>query len=272
MLTLGASADFIDDGADDSDALNPKLGIVWRAGERVAVRAAVFETLEGSITASKQTPQPRLEPVQVAGFNQFLLAANGDIARVHGAGVDVEISDRVFAGAEIARREFERPVRIVGPDAGDFQASGSETWQRAYFYWAPNDQLSFNAQYQYDRLNNAEQPLFGFTHMRTQRLPLEVRYFAAAGLSVGVRASRVHQDGSFVTPVTGPLDEFAPGEDSFWTVDASLGYRLPNRRGVLSFNVNNLFDEEFQFQDIDWENPSIMPDRLAYLRFTMAFE
>ena len=161
---------------------------------------------------------------------------------------------------------------FVGSDAGDFQASGSETWQRAYFYWAPNDQLSFNAQYQYDRLNNAEERLFGFTHMRIQRLPLEVRYFAAAGLSVGVRASLVHQDGSFVTPVTGPLDEFAPGEDRFWTVDASLGYRLPNRRGVLSFNVNNLFDEEFQFQDIDRENPSIMPDRLAYLRFTLAFE
>jgi hypothetical protein len=36
--------------------------------------------------------------------------------------------------------------------------------------------------------------------------------------------------------------------------------------------VDNLFDERFRFQDIDPENPSIMPERMAYLRFTVAFD
>ncbi len=62
------------------------------------------------------------------------------------------------------------------------------------------------------------------------------------------------------------------GEDDFWIVDLSLGYRLPNRRGVLSLNVDNLLDEEFRFQDLDPENPSIMPERMAYFRFTLSFD
>ena len=35
----------------------------------------------------------------------------------------------------------------------------------------------------------------------------------------------------------------APGEDRFWVVDAFVGYRLPNRRGLLSLNADNLLDE-----------------------------
>jgi outer membrane receptor protein involved in Fe transport len=106
--------------------------------------------------------------------------------------------------------------------------------------------------------------------MRTQRLPLELRYFGAQGLTAGVRASWVHQEGVF--GVRFPSGQLKPGEDRFSVVDLSLGYRLPNRRGVLSFNVDNAFDEDFHFQDVDPENPSIMPERMAYLRFTLALD
>jgi outer membrane receptor protein involved in Fe transport len=66
--------------------------------------------------------------------------------------------------------------------------------------------------------------------------------------------------------------EYAQGEDSFSVVDVSVGYRLPKRRGVLSLNVDNLLDEDFRFQDVDSENPSLMPERMAYLRFTFSFD
>jgi outer membrane receptor protein involved in Fe transport len=51
-----------------------------------------------------------------------------------------------------------------------------------------------------------------------------------------------------------------------------VGYRLPKRRGVLSLNVDNLFDRRFRFQDTDPENPTIMPQRMAYFRFTIALQ
>jgi hypothetical protein len=34
--------------------------------------------------------------------------------------------------------------------------------------------------------------------------------------------------------------------------------------------VHNLFDEDYQFQDLDPENPRIMPDRLVSLGFTLS--
>ena len=64
----------------------------------------------------------------------------------------------------------------------------------------------------------------------------------------------------------------APGEDRFWVVDAFVGYRLPNRRGLLSLNADNLLDEDFRFQDIDPTNPSLFPERMISLRFTLAFD
>ena len=64
----------------------------------------------------------------------------------------------------------------------------------------------------------------------------------------------------------------APGEDRFWVVDAFVGYRLAKRRGLLSLNADNLLDEDFHFQDIDPTNPSLFPERLISLRFTLAFD
>jgi hypothetical protein len=58
-------------------------------------------------------------------------------------------------------------------------------------------------------------------------------------------------------------------------VDEGLVKRAEDKndgRGVLSFNVDNAFDEDFHFQDVDPENPSIMPERMAYLRFTLALD
>jgi outer membrane receptor protein involved in Fe transport len=110
--------------------------------------------------------------------------------------------------------------------------------------------------------------------MRARRLPLELRYFAANGWTAALRASIVHQEGEFAvmpSPMS-PVMQFAPGEDSFSIVDLSVGYRLPKRRGVLSLNVDNLLDEDLRFQDIDAENPSFAPERMAYLRFTFSFD
>jgi hypothetical protein len=60
--------------------------------------------------------------------------------------------------------------------------------------------------------------------------------------------------------------------ERFWVLDAFVGYRLPNRRGLLSLNADNLLVESFRFQDIDPTNPSLFPERLISFRFTLAFE
>ena len=91
-VTAGASFDSIDNAVDDEEAANPKLGITWRPTPYTTVRAAAFETLFGSLTTSTQNAQPRLEPVQVAGFTQLLFGGTADRGTVRGLAIEQELS------------------------------------------------------------------------------------------------------------------------------------------------------------------------------------
>ena len=62
-----------------------------------------------------------------------------------------------------------------------------------------------------------------------------------------------------------------PGDDQFWVVNASIGYRLPKRWSLITLEARNLLDEKFNFQDTDPANPRIYPERLVFARLTLAF-
>jgi Tfp pilus assembly protein PilF len=272
-VTAGISFDHVDNSLAnaDEDAANPKLGIVWRPMPRTTVRAAAFETLYGSLSTSTQNAQPRLEPVQVAGFTQLLFGGAADQATVRGVAIDQELSPSLFIGWQADTRATET---IVAGLADTTLINLRERAQRAYAYWLPTAQVSVTARYEHARYGNEPLPLLGYSHMKTERLPVEIRYFSPAGLTIGARASHVEQSGEFLTgfaPPVGP-PSLAPGEDRFWVFDAFVGYRLPNRRGLLSLTADNLLDETFQFQDVDPTNPSLFPERLISFRFTLAFE
>lgn len=52
------------------------------------------------------------------------------------------------------------------------------------------------------------------------------------------------------------------GQDRFWVADASIGYRLPNRYGIVSINIKNVLDEQFQFQQSF--DPGLEPGILGF--------
>jgi tetratricopeptide (TPR) repeat protein len=272
-LTLGVALDDIESNLVAKDAVSPKLGIVWRPMPRTTVRAAAFEALFGSATTSFQNTQPRLEPVQVAGFTQLLPGSAADDVTGHGLGIEHELSSHLFVGWQADVRDIERLVIPLAPGAPGGDLRLSERTQMGYLLWAPSDRLSVSARYDHGRYRSSE-PTIGYSSMTTERLPLEVRYFARSGFTMGARVSVVKQHGIFLAPSPGPLPlpAVAPGQDSFSLVDAFIGYRLPNRRGLLSLNADNLLDRQFQFQDVDPLNPSMIPERLFSFRFTLAFD
>jgi len=105
------------------------------------------------------------------------------------------------------------------------------------------------------------------TKVDTHRVPLGVGYFHDSGLSAFLTATYFDQGGDFVR--IGSVPE--SGSDEFWTVDVAVSYRLPKRYGFLAVGATNLFDEEFNFFDIDVRNPTIQPTRRVYARVTLAF-
>ncbi len=194
-VTAGVSFDSIDNAVADEEAANPKLGITWRPTPYTTVRAAALETLFGSLTTSTQNAQPRLEPVQVAGFTQLLFGGTADRGTVRGLAIEQELSPKLFVGWQADTRDTERTgVNPVGPP-DTILIDLSERAQRAYLYWLPVESLSVTARYEHGRYASEPLPLLGYSHMKTERLPLEIRYFARGGFTIGARASYVQQEG-----------------------------------------------------------------------------
>jgi tetratricopeptide (TPR) repeat protein len=266
-LTVGASGDTFDNGHIDEKQFNPKLGVEWDVTADTTVRAAAFRTLQRLTSISPQT----IEPTQVAGFNQLYNGLDGEQAWRYGLALDHTFSSSLYGGAEFSYRDLDVPVTSVA--TGELEnADWNEQLARAYLYWAPHPQLALNAEYQYEHFDRSPEfpGVEQISDLKTQRLPLGVSWFSPGGLIGKLRATYVNQRGELGLGASD--NETGEGNDNFWIVDASLGYRLPKRYGIVSLGVLNLFDEEFNFQDTDPAQPLIPPERTVLLRFTLAID
>lgn len=261
--TIGGSADFFNDDTIERNQFNPKLGITWSPLQGTTLRAAVFRSLKRTLL-SDQT----LEPTQVAGFNQFFDDISGTASWRYGIGIDQKLSTSVYGGAEFSWRDMQVPFQ--DETTLEFKrAEWKEQVGRAYLYFTPYRWLAFSAEYQFERFDRpsdapGEESII---ELKTHRLPVGIKIFHPSGLGATLRATFVDQEGKFRDSILGVV----PGEDQFVVVDASIGYRLPRRWGIISLEVKNLFNEKFKFQDTDPANPTIRPGRLILSRLTLAF-
>jgi hypothetical protein len=156
------------------------------------------------------------------------------------------------------------------------EAPWEERLARAYVFATPRRWLGLRAQYIFERferdtgceLGGARECLtLGFKNVDTHRVPLGLAFFHPSGAGGSVTATYWHQKGEFEQ-----LDfiEFYEGSSNFWLVDAAYNFRLPRRNGFFSVGVANLFDKEFDYFEVDFDNPTIQPKRTFYMRFTLA--
>jgi tetratricopeptide (TPR) repeat protein len=263
-LTAGLSADSLEIGKQlDDDQLNPKVGLTWHPLPQTTVRFVAFRVLSSTLTFSQT-----IERTLVAGFNQFFDDLNGSDVDRYGAAVDHKFSSSMFAGIEISKRDLEVPrFGTAGVKASFFD--WEERFGRAYLYWTPNPRTAVSVEYQNERFDRDISFNQGIVKLRTKRLPLDFGFFHPSGLAIRLKATYIDQSGDFsIPPNSGPVFS---GGDNFWIVDARIDYRLKKRRGLLSVGVKNLFDEEFNFQETDFDNPTIIPDRLAFAKFTLVY-
>ncbi|MEW6571833.1 MAG: TonB-dependent receptor [Nitrospirota bacterium] len=264
-FTVGASGDFTDADSPDignKSQFNPKLGIVWSPFPDTTVRAAAFRVLK-RILITDQT----LEPTQVAGFNQFFDDFNGTEAWRYGGAIDQKFARDISGGVELSKRDLETPW--LDQFGNSSEVDWEESLIRAYLFWTPHAWLALKAEYQYERVEREEELTDGVKEMDTHRVPLGINFFHPCGLSASVTTTYYNQDGEFER-IIGGGGVFQTGKDDFWLVDAAINYRLPKRYGFITIGARNLFDEEFKYYDLDWENPSIQPERFFFARLTLA--
>jgi outer membrane receptor protein involved in Fe transport len=262
--TLGISFDSLDDErVGKFDPVNPKLGMIWNLTPNTTLRLAVFRTLKRTLIANQT-----IEPTQVAGFNQFFDDFNGTESRRYGIALDQKFSPNLYGGLEVSRRELREPVLRVGTEILDQE----EDLYRAYLDWIPHSNIAISWEYQMERFNSEGQ-FTGTPNTRTDIVPFTFRYFHPSGLLGRVSTTYIDQEVDF-EPVGSPETR----DDQFALVDVGIGYRLPRRYGIISFEVRNLFDEDFKFQGLGFrdpmeekQTPPFLPERTVFARIILAF-
>lgn len=246
---------------------NPKAGLRIRLG-RAAVRIAYMKTLKRPLVVDQT-----IEPTQIAGFNQFFDDFGGTQAEHYGAGVDATIFSGLSGGIEVSRRNLNVPVV---DQFGDVSLDGRrEENASAYLYWAISENWTLTSRFQreYSQRKDTDSPFP--SRVETYSVPIGIRYFSREGFAKGLFAmigpTFVRQE---ITP--SPFSSFEKNEDEFWTVDAAIGYRLPNRRGAIVLEARNLFDQKFLYQDAGFQSvgvntPRFIPERNIIAKLRLRF-
>jgi Tfp pilus assembly protein PilF len=248
-LTVGASVDSYkeDNGSVgakiDVDEFNPKVGLQWDVTDELTFRAAYFEVVKPPLATNRT-----IEPTQVAGFNQYYDDANGTASSRYGFGLDYQVTDKLFIGAEATWRELEVPYFFFENGAfRDLETDWDERTHRVYLYALPHPRIPVSVELVYDRFEADSSGLTDVspipTSVETFSVPVTVRYFDPSGFFAGVRGTYVDQEVDRDNP------SFGEGNSSFFNLDAMVGYRFPNQRGSLSLEVQNLLDNDFEYQD-----------------------
>ncbi len=270
IVTLGLSYDEVKDGIaeDNQYELNPKVGLTQGVGGYAinpTVRLAYYETMKRALLANQT-----LEPTTVAGFSQFFDDGEGAKSKVKAAALDFSKSDKkVFAGIEWMHREIDVPIFVFGSPSGR-REDISESIKRAYLYWIPDSSYSINLSYQQEIFDRNAQA-FGperIIDSETDRLFLKYNYFHDSGFRFSIKPQWIRQKGTFADSFDRPK---SPQRSSFYVVDTSIGYKLPNRTGLVSLSVSNLFDRTFRYQDTDPFNTTIAPERFISLTGVLSF-
>ncbi len=260
--TLGGSVDFFKWGTLELTPINPKLGIEWSPFSSTTFRAAAFRTLS-VIRAAHQT----IEPTQVAGFNQLFDDIDGTIAWRIGTGVDHKFSTQLATGLEYSERKLDVPGRTV---------DRSEQMARAYINFTPHERVSLGTEYFYENIDqpgrfiSSNNALNGglFDAVQTHRVPVTLGLFHPSGLALKIKPAFIHQAGMFQNQNSVSR---AAEVSNFFIVDLNLSYRLPQRHGMLSLGVNNLFDDRINYQNTNNNETILAPSRLLFSRINLAF-
>ncbi len=272
-------------GLVDFDSFNPKVGLQWSITDRIRLRVAAMKSIKRSLIFDQT-----IEPTQVSAFNQFFDDFNGTKAWRYGIGLDAELNENLYGGFELSRRDLEVPrtfrrfafIEGKRPEATVTSAvefeDQCEDLYRAYLYWTPSPDWAVTGQFRFERFerdpaesgNLIAEPNIP-NDVKTITVPVAARYFASSGFFAGAGITYVWQKLDLA-----PGSTFNKDREDFFIVDTSIGYRLPRRWGIFSFDVNNLFDEDFLYQDVniqtaDPSEPRFVPERTFVARFTINF-
>jgi hypothetical protein len=212
-----------------------------------------------------------LEPTQIAGFNQFFDDTNGTKAQRGGAGLDARVTNNLYAGLEASERDLEVPV--FSEVSQVIRAKQKEQLYRGYLYWLPHANWAVRGEYRFEKFSRDPATAGGNpSRIETFSTPLSLNYFNSSGILANFTATYVRQ------ALQRPGPSINNDVSGFVMLDAVLGYRIPNRRGIFSLEGRNLLNnEDSSFRNLNFQvseqfySQRFTPGRTFFLRLTLNF-
>lgn len=256
-VEVGAAYEAVNRPMVDVEQFSPKIGIFWQPTNLIEIRAAAFRRLARSFIVNQT-----IEPTTVAGFGQFVDSRVGTSIDEYSISMLGKISSSLRVGGQITRRNVAD--RLISPSSVTGLA---DDMALVYGYWMPYDRLSFSASPRLERFRqtNGDPIPSSPTRVFTVLVPVTAGYFHPSGFFTELMGTYINQNFESFSGVD-ELDQRADGA----LLDFSIGYRLPNRKGIVSFSIFNLLDTKLDFRDDSFRTPDFPDPRFAYARSVFA--
>jgi predicted Zn-dependent protease len=263
-------------GQDSRDQISPKVGMLFAPWKRGLFRATYNQSLGGVYFDNSV----RLEPSQVAGFNQAFRSlipesvaglVPGTAFDTAGIGFDQSLASGTFFGAEATwlSSSGEREVGTLTnsipfiplPDSPGSTRQTLDFRERnvsAYAGQLLGNNVSVGA---FCRLSEAtlngrfpELPagasgvdqITQNNRALLQQVSLTANYFCRAGIFAQWESVWYHQHNSGYTP--------SLAGDSFWQHNVSVGYRFPQRRAELRLGLLDITGQDYRLNPLNLHN------------------
>lgn len=262
MLTAGLSYDAYRDQITDRNLWSPKLGFVWRAGA-TTLRLAAFRTIKPRVVDGQT-----LAPVTLAGF-PLLFSGTGELNGTDSEFLGIALERKFARGLTVGVQANQRTLNYSARQLGaSMDSDVTEQNAQLYLYKTFGKGVAARVGYNYRHLDGSDevQNPFFTSASETHQVPLGVQWFLGNGLNLGAQTSYFNQRGTFLNSAQG----YVEGNSQFWLTDAWVTYKLPRRLGAISFQVNNVFDQRFQFQEINPQNSLLPRKRVMLIKVELA--
>ncbi len=250
-------------GERHRDQLSPKAGLRWRLAKETNLRAAYTRSLGGTYYDSSV----RLEPSQIAGFNQTFRSAipesvsglvPGSSFETWGVGFDHKFTPSTYFGISYERLNSDatrwRGAFNYTPPAISTQylesLNYSENSLRVDLNQLIGSELSSGVHYRLTDSHLADR----FPELAST-LPTDGTFYSAQRPSamlheVGFQCQWNHESGLFAGFQATYYFQHNSGyntslaDSDFWQFDAALGYRFAHRRAEIKLGLLNLTDQD----------------------------
>jgi hypothetical protein len=119
-----------------------------------------------------------------------------------------------------------------------------EDMLEAWVYTVLQPNWALNSTVRYERFTIDANIPVNPIDLKTISIPIQFRWFNAAGMFASIGPTYLHQ--------TADYSDNTSGSDQAILLDASVGFRLPNRRGILSLEARNLLGTKVRYQDLTY--------------------